>query len=148
MLPPCCINPKPQTPNTEPRTRYIVIVEQHREPSNPSARDNKVDVDQEYVERAKQGDRKAFRVLVDKYQQQVALTVVSMVGPSAEVDDIVQDTFIKCYQSMHRFRGESSFSTYIKRIAINKSLDVLRRRKRFLGRFLSRDDEKKHVVVT
>ena len=104
-----------------------------------------MDADQAYVDRAKKGDRKAFRVLVDKYQEQVATTVVSMLGVSAEVDDVVQEVFIKCYQSLGQFRGESSFRTYIKRIAINKSLDVLRRRKRFLGRFLSRDDENKQV---
>lgn len=104
-----------------------------------------MDVDKEYVDRAKKGDRKAFRLLVDKYQQQVAMTVVSMLGPASEVDDIVQETFIKCFQSLNRFRGESSFLTYLKRIAINKSLDALRRRKRFLGRFLSRDDEGKQV---
>ena len=105
----------------------------------------KVDVDTEYVDRAKKGDRKAFRLLVDKYQQQVAVTVVSMLGPTSEVDDVVQETFIKCYQSLSRFREESSFLTYLKRIAINKSLDALRRRKRFLGRFLSRDDEGKQA---
>ena len=104
-----------------------------------------MDVDKEYVDQARKGDRKAFRLLVDKYQQQVAMTVVSMLGPSSEVDDIVQETFIKCYHSLNRFRGESSFLTYLKRIAINKSLDALRRRKRFLGRFLSRDDENKQI---
>ena len=106
----------------------------------------KVDVDLEYVERARAGDRRAFRVLVDKYQHQVVGTVVSMLGSSPDVDDIVQDAFIKCYQSLDRFRGDSSFATYLKKIAINKSLDVLRRRKRFRGRFFSRDDDKKKVA--
>lgn len=104
-----------------------------------------MDADRAYVDQAKKGDRKAFRVLVERYQQQIAMTVVSMLGPSSEVDDVVQETFIKCYQSLDRFRGESSFLTYLKRIAVNKSLDALRRRKRFFGRFLSRDDENKHL---
>ena len=114
--------------------------------SSNSSGSQKVDEDLEFVERAQAGDRGAFRSLVDKYQQAVATTVVSMLGPSADVDDVVQDTFIKCYQSLDRFRGDSSFLTYLKKIAINKSLDVLRRRKRFRGRFLSRDDAKKKLA--
>ena len=98
------------------------------------------------VARAQQGDRKAFRELVERHQQGVARTVVSMLGRSSEVDDVVQDVFIRCYQTLDRFRGEASFSTYVKKIAVNKSLDVLRRRKRFLGRFLSRDDDGQHMA--
>ncbi len=98
------------------------------------------------VERAREGDRKAFRALVDLYQESVTLTVVSMLGRSGEVDDAVQEAFIRCYQTLDRFRGEASFATYIKKIAINKSLDILRRRKRFFGRLLSRDDPQQAVV--
>ncbi|MFK7845619.1 MAG: RNA polymerase sigma factor [Rhodothermales bacterium] len=93
------------------------------------------------VEQARKGDRKAFRMLVERYQQSVALTVVSMLGRTSDVDDVVQEAFVRSYQTMDRFRGDASFATYVKKIAINKSLDVLRRRKRFLGRFLSRDDD-------
>ena len=98
------------------------------------------------VERAREGDRKAFRELVERHQQGVALTVVSMIGRSSDVDDVVQDVFLRCYQTLERFRGDASFATYVKKIAINKSLDVLRRRKRFFGRFLSRDDETKFIA--
>lgn len=98
------------------------------------------------VEKAREGDRKAFRALVDLYQESVTLTVVSMLGRSGDVDDAVQEAFIRCYQTLDRFRGEASFATYIKRIAINKSLDILRRRKRFFGRLLSRDDPHQVVV--
>ena len=126
---------------------FDILLSEHYtlNPILPNLSDSKVDADKEYVDRAKKGDRKAFRMLVDAYQQQVAMTVVSMLGPSSEVDDVVQETFIKCYQSLDRFRGDSSFLTYLKRIAINKSLDALRRRKRFLGRFLSRDDDSKQM---
>ena len=106
----------------------------------------KADEDREDIQRAREGDRKAFRRLVEKYQQRVARSVVAMLGPSSEVDDVVQDTFIKCYQSLDKFRGDASFATYVNKIAVNKSLDVLRRRKRFRGRFLSRDDEQ-HTLV-
>ena len=102
--------------------------------------------DRALVAEAQQGDRKAFRALVERHQQSVARTVVSMLGRSSDVDDVVQDVFIKCYQTLGKFRGDASFSTYVKKIAMNKSLDVLRRRKRFLGRFLSRDDENLHLL--
>jgi len=95
----------------------------------------------ELVEQARAGDRQAFRTLVDRYEDSIAATVVGMLGPSAEVDDVVQEVFIQFYRSMDRFRGDSKVSTYLRRIAINRSLDVLRRRKRMLARFLSRDDE-------
>ena len=102
--------------------------------------------DEELVARAREGDRRAFRLLVERYEDDVAATVVAMLGPTAEVDDVAQEVFIRFYQSLDRFRGEAAVSTYLKRIAINRSLDALRRRKRLLSRFLSRDDETLHVT--
>lgn len=89
----------------------------------------------------RQGDRQAFRYVVDQYQDTLAGTVVAMLGPSAEVDDVVQDTFIRFYQSIHRVNDDVNMMAYLKRIAINRSLDVLRRRKRMLARFISKDDD-------
>ena len=97
--------------------------------------------DEDLVVRAREGDRRAFRLLVERYEDAVAATVVAMLGPTAEVDDVVQEAFIRFYQTLDRFRGEAAVSTYLKRIAINRALDALRRRRRFLGRFRSRDDE-------
>ncbi len=97
--------------------------------------------DEELVARAREGDRKAFRLLVERYEDDIAATVVAMLGPTGEVDDIVQEAFIRFYQTLDRFRGEATVSTYLKRIAINRALDALRRRKRLLSRFRSRDDE-------
>ena len=97
--------------------------------------------DEELVARAREGDRRAFRLLVERHEDDVAATVVAMLGPTGEVDDVVQEAFIRFYQTLDRFRGEAAVSTYLKRIAINRALDALRRRKRFLGRFRSRDDE-------
>ncbi len=97
--------------------------------------------DEELVARARQGDRRAFRILVERYEEDVAATVVAMLGPSAEVDDVAQEVFIRFYRALDQFRGEATVGTYLTRIAINRSLDALRRRKRRLARFLSRDDE-------
>ncbi len=92
------------------------------------------------VARASAGDRQAFRTLVERFERDVAATVVAMLGPGAAVDDVVQEVFIRFYEALPQFRGEARVSTYLKRIAINRSLDELRKRKRMLARFLSRDD--------
>lgn len=93
------------------------------------------------VARARQGDRQAFRKLVEANEDGITATVTAMLGPTGEVDDVVQDVFIKFYETLDQFRGEAAVSTYLKRIAINRSLDALRRRKRSRARFWSRDDE-------
>ena len=93
------------------------------------------------INRIRAGDRDAFRNLVELYEEPVTLTVLSMVGRTGDVDDIVQDVFIRFYKTIDRYRGEASLKTYLKKIAINRSLDVLRRRKNVLSRFMSRDDD-------
>ncbi len=85
-------------------------------------------------------------MLVERYEEDVAATVVAMLGPSAEVDDVAQEVFIRFYRALDQFRGEAAVGTYLTRIAINRSLDALRRRKRRLARFLSRDDEAARIA--
>lgn len=97
--------------------------------------------DEELVGRAQNGDHNAFRILVERHKMEIARTVSGMLGRSSEVDDAVQETFIRFYRHLDRFRGDAAVSTFLKRIAINLSLDALRRRKRFKHRLLSRDDE-------
>ena len=76
------------------------------------------------------GDDNAFRILVDRFMDEVSRTVTGMLGPVAEVDDVVQEVFIKLHRSLTSFRGDSSLKTFVIRMAINKSLDALRKRKR------------------
>lgn len=95
--------------------------------------------DDELLEDARRGDQRAFQQLVDRYEGRVAATVVSMLGHGPEADDVGQETFIRFYKSMDRFRGESSLDTYLTRIAINESLKALKRRQRWAQRFFSRD---------
>jgi len=101
--------------------------------------------DEDLVAQARQGNHHAFRLLVERHEDAIAATVTAMLGPTAEVDDVVQEVFIRFYQTLDRFQGKAALSTYLKRIAINRSLDALRRRKRLLGRFFSRDDETRHL---
>ena len=93
--------------------------------------------DDRLVERARAGDHEAFRQLVRRYEPVVASTVIGMLGQGADADDVGQETMIRLYRSLDRFAGRSSLKTYLTRIAINASLDALRRRRRFLKRFWS-----------
>jgi RNA polymerase sigma-70 factor (ECF subfamily) len=77
------------------------------------------EVDQALVERAKAGERRAFDLLVLKYQQKVSALVGRYIRDSAEVMDVTQDAFLKAYRALPGFRGESAFYTWIYRIAIN-----------------------------
>jgi RNA polymerase sigma-70 factor (ECF subfamily) len=79
---------------------------------------------------ARAGDKNSFRLLVDKYHAQVAGTVIGMLGSSPEANDIGQETFVRFYQSMNKFRGDSALGTYLTRIAMNLCLNEIRRRKR------------------
>lgn len=95
--------------------------------------------DEELIARARDGDPRAFQRLVERYEEKVAGTVISMVGRGAEADDIGQETFIRFYKAMDQFRGDANLGTYLTRIAINQSLKAIRRRKRWHERFFSRD---------
>ena len=86
--------------------------------------------DEELVRDSRNGNVAAFGELVRRYESKVAATVFGMLGHCDEADDIGQETFIRFYQALKKFRGDSTIGTYITRIAINLSLNELRRRER------------------
>jgi len=96
--------------------------------------------DDALIERARDGQAWAFRRLVERYEGRVAATVVGMLGPGGEADDVGQETFIRFYEALDQYRGEAQLGTYLTRIAINQSLKALQRRKRWTDRFWSRDE--------
>lgn len=98
--------------------------------------------EQELVKKAQNRDKNAFKELVKQNEHRVAATVIGMLGNCPETDDVGQETFIRFYQSLNKFRGESSVGTYLTRIAINLSLNELKRRKRRNTHFFSRGEEK------
>lgn len=71
----------------------------------------------------------------------MAATVIGMLGHCTEAEDIGQETFIRFYKSLDKFRGESSISTYLTRIAINLSLNEIKRRQRHRKRYSNSSDE-------
>jgi RNA polymerase sigma-70 factor, ECF subfamily len=82
-------------------------------------------LDQELVERVQRGDKRAFDLLVRKYQGKVSNLVSRYVYDFAEVEDVVQEVFIKAYRALDRFRGDSAFYTWLYRIAINTAKNHL-----------------------
>ncbi|HEY9278875.1 MAG TPA: RNA polymerase sigma factor RpoE [Eoetvoesiella sp.] len=77
------------------------------------------DVDAELVARVQRGDKRAFDLLVLKYQRKIMRLLSRMVRDPSEVEDVAQEAFIKAYRALPQFRGESAFYTWLYRIAIN-----------------------------
>ncbi|GAB0149447.1 RNA polymerase sigma factor RpoE [Marichromatium gracile] len=75
--------------------------------------------DQELVERAQAGDKRAFDLLVLKYQQKISNLISRYLRDPAEVMDVAQESFLKAYRALPGFRGESAFYTWLYRIAVN-----------------------------
>lgn len=82
---------------------------------------NERDVDAELVARVQRGDKRAFDLLVLKYQRKIMRLLSRMIRDPAEVEDVAQETFIKAYRALPQFRGESAFYTWLYRIAINSA---------------------------
>ena len=83
------------------------------------------EVDQALVERAQQGDHKAFELLVSKYQRRLTRLLARFVKDEHEVNDVTQEALIKAYRALPNFRGESAFYTWLYRIGINTAKNFL-----------------------
>jgi len=83
------------------------------------------EVDQQLVERAQRGDKRAFELLVEKYQRKLARLLSRLVRDPGEVEDVTQEAFIKAYRALPSFRGDSAFYTWLYRIGINTAKNYL-----------------------
>ena len=83
------------------------------------------DIDQQLVERAQRGDKRAFELLVEKYQRKLVRLLSRYIRDAAEVEDVAQEAFIKAYRALPAFRGESAFYTWLYRIGINTAKNHL-----------------------
>ena len=77
-----------------------------------------------------QGDRNAFQILVENYQRMVVNTCLGIVHNRADAEDLAQDVFIEIFRTAENFRGDSKISTWLYRIATNRSLNFIRNNKR------------------
>lgn len=82
-------------------------------------------IEAKLLERAKAGDQQAFTSLVNAYQTKVMKIISRYVGDYTEIQDLTQETFIKAFNALDRFRGDSQFYTWLYRIAINTAKNYL-----------------------
>lgn len=97
--------------------------------------------DEELIIAFNDGDENAFKELVKQYEPRVASTVMGMLGNCPEAEDVGQETFVRFYKNLKNFRGDASIGTYLTRIAINLSLNELKRRKRRSLLFFQKTEE-------
>lgn len=97
--------------------------------------------DFDLMELVGEGEMPALAALISRHEKQVVKTVAGMLGKCPEVADVSQETFIRFYRSLDNFKHNSSVGTYIVRIAINLSLNEIKRKKRKNFLFLKNDDE-------
>ncbi len=83
------------------------------------------EVDQQLVERAQRGDKKAFELLVIKYQRKLERLLSRVIRDPTEIEDVAQEAFIKAYRALPNFRGDSAFYTWLYRIGINTAKNYL-----------------------
>lgn len=88
------------------------------------------DPDEDFVTRAKLGDTRAFDALILKYGDKLYGLVYNMTNHKEDTHDLLQDIFAKAYQSLRKFKGHSTFYTWIYQIAVNQTLNFLKKRKR------------------
>ena len=92
--------------------------------------DTSNDPDYEFVQRAQEGDTRAFDELVFKYSKKLYGLVYNMTSNKEDTHDLLQDIFAKAYRSLRHFRGKSTFYTWIYSISVNMTLNFLKKRKR------------------
>lgn len=85
--------------------------------------------DRQLVERVLGGDRRAFESLVRKHERRVFRITVAVLGNAEDAEEAMQDTFVKAYRHLSQFRGDSRFTTWLTRIAVNEALQKRKARK-------------------
>lgn len=85
--------------------------------------------DSEFIEQLKLGNESAFSLLVDEYKDRVYNTCIGFLHNSHDAEDVAQEVFMQIWNSIDDFKGKSSLATWIYRIAVNKSLELIRHRK-------------------
>jgi len=86
--------------------------------------------DKELIDRITNNDKQAFRTLVDTYSNLVYRTCYGFINQADDAEDVAQEVFIEIFLSLQKFRGEAKISTWLYRIAVNKSLNYIRKNNR------------------
>jgi len=103
--------------------------------------------DQHFITQIIGGNTSAFSVLVDRYKDVVFSLALKMVKHREEAEEVAQDTFIKVFNSLSKFKGDSKFSTWIYKVAYNTCLDRMKKNKKNEGN-ITIDEFSEHLVKT
>lgn len=103
--------------------------------------------DQHFIDKIIQGETNSFAVLVDRYKDMIFTLALKMVKNREEAEEVSQDTFIKIFNSLNKFKGDSKFSTWIYKIAYNTCLDRLKKNKKEENN-ISIDEFSAHLIKT
>ena len=103
--------------------------------------------DQHYIDKILRGETNAFTALVDRYKDMIFSLSLKMVKNREEAEEVAQDTFIKIFNSLSKFKGDSKFSTWIYKIAYNTCLDRLKKNKKE-DLNISIDEFSAHLIKT
>ena len=85
------------------------------------------------IEKIKSGDDALYKILVDRYSPKILSIVRGVVRSQGDAEEVAQDVFVKAFFSLKKFRGDSSFSTWLYRIAYNMSISKVRKKSRYVG---------------
>src|SRR6266446_4652851 len=107
-----------------------------------------METDLHQVARARSGDADAFRVLVDRHSRSLFRLAFRMTGNQQDAEDVVQDSFLRAYRQLGKFDERASFGTWLYRIAVNCSLDLVRSRKRRSEHMAPEDSEMEDPVLS
>lgn len=86
--------------------------------------------EKQLIKLLQEGDNAAFKVIVNQWKDMVYNTCLGMLQQVSDAEDVTQEVFVQVFESIHQFKGDSRLSTWLYRIAVTKSLDQLRRKKR------------------
>jgi len=96
----------------------------------PTQNSNLATLSEALIEACRQGNNAAFRHLYQQYKLKVASTVRYLIGPSPDLEDVVQTVFLEIFRSIKKYKGESRLSTWIYRVTVNVSLQYIRKQTR------------------
>lgn len=114
-------------PSQQPDPAAAAVNSRARRASNRVARAAEAEHDRVLIERAQQGDRGAFRELVERHQRRAFAIAIGLVRDEQDAREIVQEAFLRVYRGLDRFHGSSSFFTWLYRIVTNLSIDLMRK---------------------
>ena len=109
------------------------------------------DPDRDLIELAQKGDKSAFGKLVDRYYEMVYIVTKGVLRNHEAARDATQETFIKAYRDISKFKGQSKFKTWLYRVAFNAAIDLVRKRKPVQSidaTDASSDEDTRPVIIT